>query len=325
MRILLSIALLFALGFQSEAQYAPRDNWLGSTAIPGDSNIFVNWGFEAKVERGFMDIRNPQLGPTSAGKAEMTTSYPDGQAVSLGDGGIATLTFDVPIVDGPGFDFAVFENGFHIRTSGDSDFLELAFVEVSSDGQRWVRFASFCDNDTVNQLQSYDGMKASSVHNLAGKYVGNYGTPFDLSELKDSLGIDITNIKHVRVIDVVGSLDPQYASYDSRGHKINDPFPTNFLQGGFDLDAIGVIHNQHMPNGIEEIQSFQVFPNPAQSGQSVQIATEDLPVSWKVYQSSGKLISSGNSPSITDTFSPGTYFIEVRQGALIQHHKLIIQ
>ncbi|MFN6048554.1 MAG: T9SS C-terminal target domain-containing protein, partial [Bacteroidota bacterium] len=46
--------------------------------------------------------------------------------VSLGDGGIATLTFDPPITNGDGFDFAVFENTFL------DTFLELAFVEVST-------------------------------------------------------------------------------------------------------------------------------------------------------------------------------------------------
>jgi len=325
MRILLTIAVLFTLGFHSEAQYAPRDNWAGSTAIPGDSNIFVNWGFEAEVQRGLMDVRNPQIGTTSAGTVEMMTSYPDGQAVSLGDGGIATIRFDVPIVDGPGFDFAVFENGFHIRNSGDSDFLELAFVEVSTDGLRWVRFPNFCDNDTSNQLRTYDGMKASRIHNLAGKYVGNYGTPFDLNELKDSLGIDINNINHIRVIDVVGSLDPQYASYDSRGYKINDPFPTNFLQGGFDLDAIGVIHNQHMPNGVEEIRAFQIYPNPSKAGQTIQVGRTDIPLSWKIYQMNGQMVDSGEEAFAGAILLPGTYFVEVKQGAIVRHHKLIIQ
>jgi len=325
MRILLSIALLLGMGQLVDAQYAPRDNWAGSTAIPGDSNIFVNWAIQAEVKRGLMDIRNPQLGPTSAGKVEMMSSYPDGQAVSLGDGGMATISFDVPIVDGPGFDFAVFENGFHIRNSSDSDFLELAFVEVSTDGLRWVRFPNYCDNDTSAQLRTYDGMKASRVHNLAGKYVGNYGTPFDLSELKDSMGIDIKEINFVRVIDVVGSLDPLYASYDSRGHKINDPFPTNFLQGGFDLDAIGVIHNQHMPNGIEELSQFKVYPNPAAAGQGILIGKKDIPLEWNIYQVDGKLLESGSRHRAGENLQPGTYFVQVSQEGIIRRHKLIIQ
>ena len=41
---------------------------------------------------------------------------------------------------------------------------------------------------------------------------------------------------------MVGSIAPQYARHDSRGHVINDPYPTNFASSGFDLDAVGVIH-----------------------------------------------------------------------------------
>jgi hypothetical protein len=35
-----------------------------------------------------------------------------------------------------------------------------------------------------------------------------------------------------------------YASCDSQGHQINDPWPTPFPTGGFDLDAVGVIHQK---------------------------------------------------------------------------------
>ena len=53
---------------------------------------------------------------------------------SLGDGGSITLTFDGVIIDGPGPDFVIFENGF------DDYFIECAFVEVSADGVNFVRF-----------------------------------------------------------------------------------------------------------------------------------------------------------------------------------------
>ena len=54
--------------------------------------------------------------------------------VSLGKGGSITLSFDPPVSNGDGWDFAVFENGF------EDTFLELAYVEVSSDGVVFVRF-----------------------------------------------------------------------------------------------------------------------------------------------------------------------------------------
>jgi hypothetical protein len=54
-------------------------------------------------------------------------------------------------------------------------------------------------------------------------------------------GLDINNVTHVRLVDVVGSLSG-HQSKDVAGKTINDPYPTNFASGGFDLDAIGVIH-----------------------------------------------------------------------------------
>ena len=71
--------------------------------------------------------------------------------VSLGNGGSITLTFAEPIRNGAGFDFAVFENG-HVDT-----FLELAFVEVSSDGAVFVRFDStYLGEVPVSQYGAHD-------------------------------------------------------------------------------------------------------------------------------------------------------------------------
>lgn len=309
----------------SMAQYAPRDNWPGTTAIPGDSSIFVNWVKQVQLTRGFVDIRDPQAGKVQTGLPEMTLSYPDGQAVSLGDGGMAILEFEPAIVNGPGADFAVFENGFHIHTESDSDFLELAFVEVSSDGINWARFAPFSDNDTAKQLRTFDGSRANKVHNLAGKYVGNYGTPFDLEELKDSSGIDVMAIRFVRVIDVVGSLNDSFATRDSRGYKINDPFPTPFPQGGFDLDAIGVIHNQHAPNGLEEAVAFRPYPNPLKAGQAIHLAEEGTSLDWTLYSLEGKKMSEGNDSTPAFDLAPGHYFMEVNCMGNTKRFSLVIQ
>ena len=49
-----------------------------------------------------------------------------------GDAGVAVMTFECPIADGPGYDFAVFENGFAPNPSEPNImFLELAFVEAA--------------------------------------------------------------------------------------------------------------------------------------------------------------------------------------------------
>ena len=82
--------------------------------------------------------------------------------------------------------------------------------------------------------------------------MANYGTPFDLQELADTPGLDVNNITYVRIIDVVGSLDSQYASHDLKGHRVNDPWPTPFASCGFDLDAVGAI-NAKVPGAIKSI------------------------------------------------------------------------
>lgn len=55
-------------------------------------------------------------------------------------------------------------------------------------------------------------------------------------------GLNLNSVTHIRIVDVVGSIDPLYATRDSLNRVINDPWPTFFETGGFDLDAVGVIH-----------------------------------------------------------------------------------
>ena len=73
------------------------------------------------------------------------------------------------------------------------------------------------------------------------------------------------HITHVRIIDVVGCVTSSYTTFDSFGHKINDPWPTRFHTGGFDLDAVGVIHESS--TAIFEIQKnfVRFYPNPFQN------------------------------------------------------------
>jgi hypothetical protein len=153
----------------------------------------------------------------------------------LGDGGCATLYFNEPVTDGPGPDFAVFENAF------TDSFLELAFVEVSSDGINFFRFGAVSLTRTDEQVGPYGSLDARNINNLAGKYRSGYGTPFDLEELDEPAGLDIAAIHWIRIVDVIGILDEKAGSIDAQGNMINDPWPTPFASGGFDLDAAGVI------------------------------------------------------------------------------------
>lgn len=250
--------LLQLFTYSAIAQYAPPAGSLGTTAIHQDSAVFVSWANSCTIELGPMDATGSVSGTPSVGTEESVIGKADGLGVvSLGDGGSAIVQFDPPIINGVGPDFAVFENSF------SDDFLELAFVEVSSDGVNFVRFPSVSLTDTTQQIDTYGTLDATKINNLAGKYRAAYGTPFDLEELKDSAGLNVNSITHVKIIDVVGSVNSVYASHDKNGRAINDPWPTPFESSGFDLDAVGGINVQ--PFSVEKQlydNKILVYPNP---------------------------------------------------------------
>jgi hypothetical protein len=253
------------LGFTTgaQAQFAPAAGSFGSTAIHYDEPAFVSWATACSIHRGYRDVAVPDSGYATVGDSSAAIGMATtGGIVSLGDGGTATLTFDKPIINGTGFDFAVFENGFSVGAPGMA-FLELAFVEVSSDGVRFFRFPATDNTQDTAQIWNGSAEDCSLINNLAGKYTYGFGTPFDLDELKDSAGLDVNNINHVRIVDVIGTINDLYASRDINGHKINDPYPTNFGSSGFDLDAVGVIHQKTI-SGLSDIaqNDLQIIPNP---------------------------------------------------------------
>ena len=242
------------------AQFAPEVGVAGTTAMHADSSAFVAWATGCVIERGPI-----QIGVTdslvSYGVDSDALGKADNMVVSLGDGGTAVLTFASPICNRRGPDFAVFENPFH---NAPHCFLELAFVEVSSDGENYFRFPAVSNVPFDTQMGGFGVMDATLIHNFAGKYEVFYGTPFDLDELEDNAKLDKSRITHVRLVDVVGTINPEYATYDSEGHIVNDPFPTPYWSSGFDLDAVGVIHdlahNDVPENGDNAVS---VYPNPA--------------------------------------------------------------
>lgn len=208
--------------------------------IPSSSPLIQGWATSITLTRGPQNIANPTGPLASYGSPDNALGPANGSVVSLGDAGIATLTFATPIVDGPGPDFAVFENAF---VSGGGVFAELAFVEVSSDGIDFVRFPSISLTPTTTQVGSFGTIDPTNVYNLAGKHVSGQGTGFDLAELvglSDSL--NLSSITHVRLIDVVGSINPSFGLTDSVGNLVNDAYPTAFASGGFDLDAVAVLN-----------------------------------------------------------------------------------
>lgn len=265
----------------------------GCNAIAADSSAFVAWATGVSVTRGPRNITNPD-GPRAAtgtesnaiGMATMNNVY---DVVSLGDGGSALVTFARPIRNGEGPDFAVFENGF---SDGS---LELAFVEVSTDGERFVRFPATCLTQTETQLGNAGQTDPTNINNLAGKFRIGYGTPFDLEELRDSTGINIDSIVYVRVVDVVGSINPQYGTYDAYGHIINDPWPTPFEAGGFDLTGVGVIH---------ELTDDTIIPQPVYY--TVTLSANDS--TWGAVSGAGTYVE-GSIVEIKAIANDGYHFV----------------
>ncbi len=317
----LVIALLtFSLSVYCQ-NYPPEAGTAGSTAIHKDSPFYVAWATGITVERGYVNKANPSLvingsNKASAGEPQYALGYPNGSVVSLGDEGYAILTFDSPIIDDDGFDFAIFENG------GPS-FLELAFVEVSSDGENFFRFPSHSQTQTQTQIGTFGTPSATYLNNLAGKYAGTYGTPFDLSELEDNPFLNKNNITHVKVIDVVGSIDPQYATYDSYGNAVNESFPTPFNSCGFDLQAVGVIHQQNLSVDEFTKSGITIYPNPAST--YFFIDTEEYAV-IRIYDISGRLVSKKthhkNPEMDISGLKTGVYVVEI---VLTEKNKKSIQ
>ena len=138
------------------------------------------------------------------------------------------MTFDKPISNGDGWDFAVFENSF------SDGFLELAYVEVSADGTNFFRF--YNRSLTSQPVAAFGTIDPTDINGLAGKYRQGYGTPFDLTD------VGLSSATHVRIVDIIGN----GAYFDSESHVVYDPYPISG-SAGFDLDAVGVIHQGASP------------------------------------------------------------------------------
>lgn len=233
---------------------APAAGEAGSTATHMSSNAIVAWAAGYTNVQYGTDVDEVWMTPEKAlGPAE-GTSY---EIIALGRGGQITLTFPNGIGDRPGADFAVFENSI------SDTFLELAWVEVSSDGTNFVRFPNY--SDTPYAIGAYGELYTGWVYGLAGKYRQGYGTPFDLNELRIAYNaqlagntdfsadfataltngfalLDLNNITHLRLVDIVGD----GSAFDARGTVIYDPYAT-IGSAGFDLDAIGVLSESFIP------------------------------------------------------------------------------
>ena len=269
MKKLFTLLMLLATGAATSMATAMNDSTQvfcgavgteGCKAVSCEDALVVGWAGQCRVERGWWTVADTTRGRVTYGvdslgngPASLTDNL---NVVSLGDGGRATLVFNPPIANHEGSDFAVYENSF------DDAFLELAFVEVSSDGEHFVRFPAYSNTQTTTQIGSIGKVDPTRIHNLAGKYRMGWGTPFDLSDLADSTGIDLNHITHIRIVDAVGSINPLYATYDCQGHMVNDPWPTVSYSSGFDLAGVAVLAPNAAIGEVKEVD-IRVAPNPA--------------------------------------------------------------
>lgn len=230
--LLASLALIASSAVHAAGPYAPAAGKSGSTAISYLDSSITHWATGWLDYKVGSDVAANWQTPTQAlGRAWENDVY---GIVSLGNGGSITMTFNGRIVNGAGADFAVFENSF-----GDT-FLELARVEVSSNGTDFFRFPAV--SFTSKAVGAFGAVDPTNIDGFAGKYRGGYGTGFDLATLAGNAKLDINNVQYVRVVDVLGN-GTEYDDWTGPGgpHKIYDPYRT-VGSGGFDLDAIGVMH-----------------------------------------------------------------------------------
>lgn len=319
--------VLAAISLQAQHQgpYSPPPGEEGSNAVHRDSSLIERWGEDVTVVRGPGDIAVPGSDPASAGEPENAEGASDGSIVSLGDGGSATYFFQDPVKNVPGPDFAVFENGFYSHQD-DGWYLELGFVEVSSNGTDFVRFPAHSLTQTDSQVWSYGVLDPTNINNLAGNFPLFYGTPFDLEELRDSADLNIDHITHIRIVDVVGTIDPQYATYDTAGNAVNDPYPSDFPAGGFDLDAVAVLNPELVSApDFGRNQTAKLFPNPARH--YVQLKADEAVEVW-ITALTGKNImqrklSPGERLDVSD-LPPAVYYVTLKTPEKLFTQKLVI-
>lgn len=287
--------------------YAPAAGQEGSTAIELDDDRIESWAvaWENYIPGAEVDAAwqtpGAVLGPGSGDPLDI---------VSLGRGGQITVTFAAPIRDGDGPDFVIFENAI------TDNFLELGYVEVSSDGENFFRFPN--DSLTAGPVGAFGAVDPTEISGFAGKYRVGFGAPFDLADFASvSPLLDRDQVTHVRVIDIPGD----GTRLDSGGDAIYDPFPT-VGSAGVDLQAVGVINAAQFLTSTTDFEALgsELPANGHWNGPDPNGTSRDgldgSPVTVGAFEAGGALFNNIFSPQFgswngwsysknTDTTTPG--------------------
>jgi hypothetical protein len=277
--------------------YAPAAGQTGSTAVSKSSASIVQWASGYVNYQPGSNLDATWQTPIKALGAAQGTST---DIVGLGDGGSITLSFANDIVNGAGFDFAVFENSF------SDTFLELAWVEVSSNGIDFFRFPGV--SFTPSLVNGFGNIDPTNLNGLAGKYRQGFGTPFDLNVLAGKAGLDVNHVKYVRLVDIIGN-GTQFDNYPTAlggPHPIYDPYPTSG-SAGFDLDAVGVMNMaaaSTVPSAVPEPSTWWMLLSALGVGLGLswrkRLASRR---SWGTALIAGGLMASGMAQAATPVVS----------------------
>ncbi|HSP98189.1 MAG TPA: dockerin type I domain-containing protein [Candidatus Dormibacteraeota bacterium] len=194
------------------------------------------------------------LGPPRGGGAVQQSL----DVVSLGNDGVITLRFDLPLIcDGPGPDFTVFENAFHVGTPEGPIFEEYGIVSVSQDGVTFVDLPY--DPVTHAGLAGRTPVLSNpdnGVDPLDPAVSG--GDAFDLAS------VGLAWVAYVRITDP-GAAIPDPGDRIPPGDK-----------GGFDLDAIAALHACDPGDAASPTPTFT--PTATPTPPSAATATAIVPV-----------------------------------------------
>ncbi|MBN1297390.1 hypothetical protein JXA80_11465 [bacterium] len=173
---------------------------------------------------------------------------------SLGDGGSITLQFvDNRVFDGPGTDLIIFENPFYVAGNPENVFCEVAFVEVSMDGETFFRFPNDYnpDGQPVNNPDNWLGF-AGVIPVIS--HPDNGVDPTDpLTAGGDCFDLADVGLSEIRFIRIIDTGEGDAAAADDDGDTIDDPGMPGGDYAGFDLDAIAAVHS---------IELFTPTPEP---------------------------------------------------------------